>query len=183
MNDQTVIIFSFPRKILLELDLATRMGVVKEVFEDISEMQILSVVGGTADEVIRLLEKKAVEPSNLVLHAMRELDLAGNDEDFNASIIAAVEGFTTYGHSGGSSSVAIPMLNALLQYKNLTPLTDEPTEWMSVEMGDTPCWQSIRNPEAFTNDDCFKTYYLLSETAGKKLDESMIHQTAERKTD
>ena len=103
---------------------------------------------------------------SLVEHAKRELALAGNDEAFNNSIIKAIEGFTSYGHSGGSASVAIPMLNDLLQFKNLTPLTDDPEEWQqhSKEMwdGEKGVWQSRRNSEAFSNDGG-KTYYLLSE--------------------
>lgn len=99
---------------------------------------------------------------NLVDHAKRELALLGNEEDFNQSIIKAVEAFSDFGHSGGSASFAIPMLNDLLQFKNLSPLTDDPAEWMQVEMGEENCWQSCRNPEAFSNDGG-KTYYLLSE--------------------
>jgi len=95
----------------------------------------------------------------LVEHAKRELALAGNDEDFNECLIKAVEAFAGYGHSGGSASVAIPMLNDLLQFKNLTPLTNRPTEWMNVGDG---VWQSVRNPEAFSKDRGV-TYYLLSE--------------------
>lgn len=115
---------------------------------------------------------------NLVEHAKRELALAGNDEDFNNSIIKAVEAFASYGHSGGSASVAVPMLNDLLQYKNLTPLTDHWDEWMEVEMGDIPCWQSIRNPEAFSHDHGY-TYYLLSEGANATKPEP-LHETKRR---
>lgn len=106
--------------------------------------------------------------SNLVDHAKRELALAGNDDDFNQSIIKAVEAFSSYGHSGGSASIAIPMLYELLQYHNLTPLTDDPGEWNQVEMGNVPCWQSTRNPECFSYDHG-KTYYVLSEAEYNKL--------------
>lgn len=108
----------------------------------------------------------------LVEHARRELALAGNDEAFNHSMIKAVEAFAAYGHSGGSASVAIPMLNDLLQFKNLTPLTDSPYEWMDV--GDN-LWQSTRNPEAFSLDRG-KTYYLLSEGASQS-NPNPIHKT------
>lgn len=100
--------------------------------------------------------------SNLVEHAKRELALAGNDDDFNETIIKAVEAFASYGHSGGSASVAIPMLNDLLQFKNLTPLTNDPGEWQAVDMGKKPCWQSRRRPDAFSNDGG-KTYYCLDD--------------------
>jgi hypothetical protein len=58
------------------------------------------------------------------------------------------------------------MLNDLLQFKNLTPLTDDPEEWIqhSKEMwdGEKGVWQSTRRADAFS-DDGGKTYYLLSD--------------------
>ncbi len=96
---------------------------------------------------------------NLVDHAKRELALAGNDEAFDESIIKAVEAFASYGHSGGSASVGIYILNDLLQFKNLMPLTDNPDEWILIS---EDVWQNKRNPEAFSNDGGI-TYYLLSE--------------------
>ena len=48
--------------------------------------------------------------SSLVEHAKRELELCGQtaeDPAYAASIVAAVEAFASYGHSGGSASVAI----------------------------------------------------------------------------
>jgi hypothetical protein len=120
--------------------------------------------------------------SNLVEHAKRELALAGNDADFNQSIIKAVEAFASYGHSGGSASVAIPMLNDLLQFKNLTPLTDDPSEWNIVDDAMQPdgvrCWQSNRNSEAFSHDHG-KTYYLLSEGSNSKHPEP-LHETVRK---
>lgn len=96
---------------------------------------------------------------SLVEHARQELALLDNDEKFNESMIKAVEAFAEYGHSGGSASYAIPLLNDLLLFKNITPLTNSSSEWMLV---DTNLWQSNRNPEAFSTDGG-KTYYLLSE--------------------
>lgn len=106
--------------------------------------------------------------SNLVNHARRELSLTDNDEEFNDSIIKAVEGFASYGHSGGSAAVAIHILHDLLQFKNLSPLTNNPDEWMKITENvadDENTWQSRRNPEAFS-DDGGKTYYLLSDRDG-----------------
>jgi hypothetical protein len=96
---------------------------------------------------------------SLVEHAKRELALIDNDQEFTDAIIRAVEGFASYGHSGGSASVAIPMLNALLQHKNLTPLTNDPAEWMNVG---NRTWQCVRNPHAFSSDGGL-TYYLLTD--------------------
>lgn len=101
--------------------------------------------------------------TSLVEHARRELALAGNDEAFNDSIIRAVQAFSSYGHSGGSASVAIPMLNELLCHRNITPLTDDPKEWIqhSEAVWGEPggIWQNSRNSSAFSRDRG-KTYFL-----------------------
>lgn len=100
--------------------------------------------------------------SRLVEHAKRELALAGNDEDFNNCIVKAVEGFTSYGHSGSSAEVGLYILTELLKFRNLTPLTDDPAEWNYVAVD---IWQSSRNSEAFSSDGG-KTYRLNSEDNG-----------------
>lgn len=102
---------------------------------------------------------------SLVEHAKKELYLLDNDDAFNDCIIKAVEAFASYGHSGGSASYAVPLLNDLLQFKNVTPLTDDPMEWNHISDGwdgSAPVWQSSRCAEAFSNDGG-KTYYLISE--------------------
>lgn len=105
--------------------------------------------------------------SNLVQHARTELKLAGCDKWETNGILKIMQVFANMGHSCGSASAAIPMINDLLQFKNLTPLTCDPAEWEH-HPGETwggtdpGIWQNRRNPEAFSSDGG-KTYYLLSE--------------------
>lgn len=101
---------------------------------------------------------------NMVAHAKRELELLGEEPDMIDCLIRTVASFASYGHSGGSSGPTIFMLHDLLQFKNLTPLTDDPLEWMHVS---DDCWQNARCGEAFSNDGG-KTYYLLSEGGNDK---------------
>jgi hypothetical protein len=105
--------------------------------------------------------------SNLVEHARTELNLIGEEPETIDGYLRVVQAFADMGHSGGSASVAIPVLHELLQFKNLRPLTDDPDEWFyhGPDMGD--CWQNKRNGEAFSNDGG-KTYYLLSEGGNDK---------------
>lgn len=98
----------------------------------------------------------ATQESNLVLHARRELELCGQtqeDPEFAASLVQAVERFASYGHSGGSAMVGVDMLTRLLQFKVLSPLTSDPSEWIdrSEESG-VPMWQSTRDPAVFSTD-------------------------------
>lgn len=101
--------------------------------------------------------------SNLVEHAKRELALLAGDHDMDPYLIRAVEAFAEFGHSGGSAGWGISVLNELLQFKNISPLTDDPDEWMLVsdDTDGNKTYQSRRNPEAFSLDGG-DTYYLLS---------------------
>lgn len=117
------------------------------------------------DSTIRMTEVK--RQSNLVDHARRELKLVGEDDVTIEGLLNVIQAFADMGHSGGSASVAIPMLYELLQFKNLTPLTDDPDEWQHAGPEIYPpdgIWQNRRNSAAFSHDGG-KTYYLLSEGA------------------
>ena len=84
--------------------------------------------------------------------------------------------FAEFGHSGATAEHTTQTLERLLRYRNLSPLTDDPDEWLDVskyfeEEGEV--LQSKRNFEAFSQDGG-KTYYLLSES---KL---VSHQTVKK---
>lgn len=113
--------------------------------------------------------------SNLVNHARRELELIDEDPWLTDGILKVVQDFADMGHSGTSASHTIGVLYQLLQFKNLSPLTDDPSEWNHVH-GDV--WQSSRNAEAFSNDEG-KTYYLLGE-GGNDQNREPLH-TSEHK--
>lgn len=101
--------------------------------------------------------------SNLVDHARRELALIGEEQDVTDWFASVVEKFAEFGHSGGSAMVCIPRLEMLLRYQPLSPLTNDPAEWIDrAEESGYPFWQSERNPEAFSEDGG-QTYWLLSE--------------------
>jgi hypothetical protein len=118
--------------------------------------------------------------SNLVDHARRELERVESDPWIIEGMVKVVQAFADMGHSGGSAMVCIPMLNDLLQYKNLSPLTDDPEEWIDqTAMTATPdvsLWQSKRNSEAFSLNRG-KTYYLLSENNERGLNDLIFHES------
>lgn len=106
--------------------------------------------------------------SKLVEHAKRELELVGEEPETIEGYLKVVQAFADMGHSGGSASVAVPVINELLQFKNLRPLTDDPKEWHCHTAEDygvnEDLWQNIRNGAAFSHDGG-KTYYLVSDGA------------------
>lgn len=96
--------------------------------------------------------------SNLVDHAKMELEIIGEEPETIEGYLKVIQAFADMGHSGCSASFAIPVINELLQFGNLAPLTDNPDEWYN----HGGFWQNKRNSKAFSNDSG-KTYYLLSE--------------------
>jgi hypothetical protein len=103
--------------------------------------------------------------SNLVAHARRELTIIGEDQDTIDGLLKVVQAFADMGHSGASAHFASLYLDKLLRYQPLSDLTANPDEWIDRHADGTspvPCWQSARNPEAFSSDGG-KTYTLLSE--------------------
>lgn len=97
--------------------------------------------------------------SNLVNHARRELELLGEEPETIGGLLRVVQAFADMGHSGGSAAVCIPMINELLRFRNLKPLTNNPDEWIEVF---DDIYQSTRRSDAFSNDGGV-TYYLLHE--------------------
>ncbi len=166
-NKNAVIIFSFPEP-EDSLELGAIIQETKKFFEGRENVKAHLAVNNAADQIISMFDPSVDEDSNLVQHARRELALAGNDAEFNTAMVNAVRAFASYGHSGGSASVAIPMLTDLLCQKNLTPLTDAPSEWQHHGSDVLPngsedgIWQNKRNGEAFSKDGG-KTYTLLSD--------------------
>lgn len=154
------------------------------------EVAVDASEGANDYDIIAVLEKaltriKGHEDSSLVDHARRELELINEEPSVIAGYLKIVQAFADMGHSGGSAAVAIPVINALLRFKNLKPLTDDPNEWAhhdeDVWGQDGGIWQNKRNSEAFSQDGG-KTYYLLSEVTNidqKTWYHSTCHVTGE----
>lgn len=110
--------------------------------------------------------------SNLIKHAQDELWRAGffdPDSDYDGMIGVAVMGLidtvANQGHSGTSINYVVAIFNQLVQFKALTPLTDDPNEWINhTDISDgNPLWQNRRQSDAFSNDGG-KTYYSVDDT-------------------
>lgn len=96
--------------------------------------------------------------SNLVAHALRELDRIGETSHEPPSmrdcVLQIVRTFSEQGHSGSSAAWLSAVLDKLLRYQPLAPITDDPVDWMEVTDG---LWQCVRDGECFSKDGG-KTY-------------------------
>lgn len=104
--------------------------------------------------------------SNLVKFAEEEMRRAGlysKDADYGGMIPEAVmklvKAHSEAGHSGGSHWLTMQIFNKVINFKPLTPLSDDPTEWMEVSEN---IWQSRRQSDAFSTDGG-KTFYTLED--------------------
>lgn len=62
------------------------------------------------------------------------------------SVLDIVKLFAGQGHSGGSAIITIGVVERLMRYQPLTPLTGEEAEWTEVTDGQ---WQNKRCPSVF----------------------------------
>mgnify|MGYP003329216745 CR=1 FL=1 len=126
----------------------------------------------------------------LLEHARQELKLAGynidreipspfkTDDDYSdacaKNVYEMLEVFSKAGHSGFSANVTLRLFNRLANFENLTPLTNDISEWKDVsEYEDKPAgtkFQSKRKYSCFSNDG-LKTYYDLDENEDRFIDE------------
>jgi hypothetical protein len=104
--------------------------------------------------------------SSLVEYAEEELTRAGllsKESDYEGMLgeaaLAIVKVFASQGHSGYSAEMVTQLVEKLMRYEPLTPLTYEPDEWndVSQESG-TPMWQNKRKFNVFSIDGG-KTHY------------------------
>ena len=115
--------------------------------------------------------------------AERELDIIGMDDgdEMNGAmrkhILHMVSEFSKEGHSGFSASYAISLLQKILNFEPLAPLTGEDWEWNNVSdvSGDT-LYQNARCSHVFKNDEgaydingkVFYEWYTNEETGEKR---------------
>jgi hypothetical protein len=100
--------------------------------------------------------------SNLLSHAKDELNRIGMTEDspdemnvmMRKHILHMMNEFANEGHSGFSASYAISILIKLMDFKPLSPLTGEDSEWHNVGGDDTEShWQNKRRSSVFKDAD------------------------------
>lgn len=94
-------------------------------------------------------------------YAKREMDIVGMTEDspdemnraMRDHILNMVRVFADEGHSGFSASYAIRILEKVLRFEPLTPLTGEDSEWAEISFGPDMKWQNKRCSRVFKGED------------------------------
>lgn len=92
------------------------------------------------------------KPGNLYAHAVSELPAPDGDEMqelMNRGLLDLILVFSTQGHSGFSASYATSVLEKILRYEPLGPLTGEDREWIQVADN---MWQNKRCGHVFKDD-------------------------------
>lgn len=87
------------------------------------------------------------KPGNLMKHAERELG-AGLDIELKEILLV----FSSQGHSGMSAAITTSLVEKLMRYEPISPLTGEDSEWMEVTTG---VFQNIRCNHIFKQADRF----------------------------
>lgn len=111
-----------------------------------------------------LLEEVKDEKSNIVLFAENELNIilkkCKDDKEaeemqkhMNNDILEIVKTFADQGHSGFSANYAINLIEKLLRYEPITPLTGDDSEWNKLEYGKSMEYQNKRCPRIFKDAD------------------------------
>lgn len=169
-----VFIFEEPEDPML---FGTIVAKAKEVFEFTPEVKVHVAVKDAANTIVSFLDTSISNDSNLVAHARRELELLGEEPEFIEGYLKVIQAFANMGHSGGSASVAIPVIHELLSFNNLSPLTTDPQDWQhhpDNSFGNVEgIWQNRRNGKAFSTD-AGKTFYLIDEERNEN-NEKLIH--------
>ena len=104
--------------------------------------------------------------SNLKIHAEEEMRRAGlydKDADYGGmipeAVMALIKAHAAQGHSGASSWLTLEIFNELVNFRPLTPLTSDPSEWNDVSgLCAKPTWQNKRDSRVFS-DDAGKTWF------------------------
>jgi hypothetical protein len=117
--------------------------------------------------------EKSTDDGPDVSHARHELEIIGEEPETIELYLNIIREFGKMGHSGASKAIAIPVLNQLLLRRPLSPITDNPDEWLchpsNVWDGQNCVWQNKRDSRIFSENGG-RTYYFVGEKPGRRID-------------
>jgi hypothetical protein len=109
------------------------------------------------DGLQRLWWRAFPPKSGLESWAERELARIGDDDMqrmMNKHLLRMIRTFSREGHTGFSAGYAVSMLERLLRFEPVTPLTGDDSEWNDIsDMSGEPQWQNNRCSRVFRGAD------------------------------
>ena len=121
-----------------------------------------------------ILRVRLIQKENLTPYAEDELKRAGlfdKDSDYDGmiglAVLELIKVFAKQGHSGFSAAWVRYLFNKLSNFQTITPLTNNPDEWMDVTDRNSdgkPLYQSRRNPCVFHRGDPNLMYHVDGKT-------------------
>lgn len=103
-------------------------------------------------------------PDRMMIPLVADTNSGNIDAHFAENVLAMIAMWIQAGHSGGSAPMALSMLDHILSFQALTPLTNHPDEWYQHGGPDeygTDFWQNKRQGDCFSTDPRLNTYYRL----------------------
>lgn len=93
------------------------------------------------------------DPKNYAINELTRIGMYGSGDEMNDAmcehILKMVNVFAEEGHSGFSANYAINILQKLLRFEPLSPLTGEDDEWQLCEYSDRETYQNKRLGRVF----------------------------------
>ena len=90
-------------------------------------------------------------------HVERELALLDLPEQTKVNMRIIISLYSAYGYFGRTEDEVAEKIIALVKFKNLSPLTDNPDEWEQMQEG---LWKNKRNGGAFSQNGGKTFYYI-----------------------
>lgn len=107
-----------------------------------------------ANKVIKSnLEKFAENELNIILNKCEDAEAIEMQKIMNNDILQIVKMFSEQGHSGFSASYAINILEKLLRFEPITPLTGNDDEWTELDYDKDTKYQNKRCSRVFKDAD------------------------------
>lgn len=107
-------------------------------------------------DLINRIRGKRERESNLVAHARRELALLRSgkpdemQDEMDRCVLQIIRVFADQGHSGFSASYLTSVVEKLMRFEPIAPLTGADDEWMETGVG---VYQNIRCSHVFKDAD------------------------------
>lgn len=100
-----------------------------------------------------ILVKFAEDELNIIINKCEDKEDKEMQEMISKDMLQVVEIFSQQGHSGFSANYAINLINKLLRFEPISPLTGVDNEWIKLDYNDDTKYQNKRCSRVFKDAD------------------------------